>query len=104
MEQIIGITNARNNIKEIVDAVSDKNETYIVTRDCIPEVVIISYRKYMEDKKLLKQIEELKYEKLIKKSQTQFKDWLKQKGFDVSQLSDKEISEIIKNLQINNST
>jgi len=58
----------------------------------------------MEDRKLLKQMEELKYEKLIKKSQTQFKDWLKQKGFDVGQLSDKEISEIIKNLQINNST
>lgn len=102
MEHIIGITNARNNIKEIVDSISDKDETYIVTRDCIPEAVIISYKRYVEDKKLLKIIEELKYEKIIKKSQLQFKEWLDQKGFDASRLSEKEIGDMIKNLQINN--
>jgi prevent-host-death family protein len=102
MEHIIGITNARNNIKEIVDSISDKNETYIVTRDCIPEAVIISYKRYIENKKQLKIIEELKYEKLIKKSQLQFKEWLDQKGFDASSLSEKEIGNMIKNLKINN--
>ena len=103
MEQIIGITNARNNIKEIVDMISDKNETYIVTRDSIPEVVIMSYKKYIENKKLLNQIQELKYEKSIKKSLLQFKEWLKQKGFDTEKLSEEEIGEMIKNLQINSS-
>ncbi len=102
MEHIIGITNARNNIKEIVDTTSDKNDIYIVTRDCIPEVVIISYKKYMEDKNLLKQMLELKYEKSIKKSQSQFKEWLKQKGFNVSSLSEEEVGNMIKNLHINN--
>ncbi len=101
MEQIIGITNARNNIKEIVDTISDKNETYIVTRDSIPEVVIISYKKYIEDKKLFNQIQELKYEKSIKKSHLQFKEWLTQKGYDIEKLSEEEIGEMIKNLQIN---
>ena len=103
MEQIIGITNARINIKEIVDAISDKNETYIVTRDSIPEVVIMSYKKYIENKNLLNQIQELKYEKSVKKSQLQFKEWLTQKGYDIEKLSEEEISEMIKNLQINNS-
>ncbi len=101
MEQIIGITNARNNIKEIVDAISDKNETYIVTRDCIPEAVIISYKKYMENKKLLEKIVELQYEKSMKKSQSQFKEWLQQKGFSINNLSEEEIDEMIKNLHIN---
>lgn len=102
MEQIIGITNARNNIKEIVDTISDKNEIYIVTRDSIPEVVIISYKKYLENKELLNQIWEFKYEKSMQKSQLQFKEWLKQKGYDVNKLSEKEILDMIKNLQINN--
>ena len=100
MEQIIGITNARINIKEIVDRISDKNETYIVTRGSIPEVVIMSYKKYIENKKLLNQIGELRYEKSIKKSQLQFKEWLNQKGYDVNKLSEEEIYDIIKNLQI----
>jgi len=102
MEQIIGITNARNNIKEIVDIISDKNEIYIVTRDSIPEVVIMSYKKYLENKELLNQIWKFKYEKSIQKSQLQFKEWLKQKGYNVNKLSEKEILDIIKNLQINN--
>ena len=103
MEQIIGITNARNNIKEIVDTISDKNETYIVTRDSVPEAVIISYKKYIENKKLLHQMQELIYEKSVKKSKLQFKEWLAQKGYDAEKLSEEEIGEMIKNLQVNNS-
>ncbi len=102
MEHIIGITNARNNIKEIVDTISDKNEIYIITRDSNPEVVIISYKKYLENKKLLNQIWELRYEKSIKKSQLQFKEWLKKKGYDIDKLSEEEIGDMVKNLQINN--
>jgi len=37
----------------------------------------------------------------IKKSQLQFKEWLNQKGYDVNKLSEEEIYDIIKNLQIN---
>ena len=99
---VTGLGNARNNIKEIVDAISDKNEIYIVTRDSNPEVVIMSYKKYLENKKLLNQIWELKYESSIKKSQLQFKEWLNQKGYDVNKLSEEEICKMIKNLQINN--
>ena len=102
MEKIIGITNARNNIKEIVDIISDKDEVYIVTRDSNPEVVFMSYKKYLENKKLINQIWKLKYEKSVKKSKLQFKEWLKEKGYDVNKLSEEEIGKMIKNLQINN--
>ena len=104
MEHIIGITNARNNIKEIVDTISDKNDTYIITRGCVPEAVIISYKRYIEQKNLLKIVEELKYEKSIKNSQLQFKKWLDQKGFDTSRISEEEIGDMIKNLHINNNS
>ena len=53
MEKIIGITNVRTKIKDIVDKVSDKEETYIVTRDSKSEAVIISYDKYLENKELI---------------------------------------------------
>jgi len=103
MDQIIGITNARNNIKEIIDTISDKDETYIVTRDSVPEAVIISYKKYIENKKLLNQMNELIYEKSVKKSRLQFKEWLIQKGYDIEKLSEEEIGDMIKNLQVNSS-
>jgi prevent-host-death family protein len=102
MEQIIGITNARNNIKEIIDSISDKNETYIVTRDSIPEAVLISYSKYTENKKLIEKIAELQYENSMKKSKSQLKEWLQQKGVDIKDLPEEEILDMIKNLHINN--
>lgn len=46
MEKIIGITKARNNIKEIIDNIMDNNEKYIITRDTSPEAAIISYSDY----------------------------------------------------------
>ncbi len=104
MEQIIGITNARNNIKEIIDTISDQNETYIITRDSIPEAVIISYGKYIENKKLIKKIAELQYESSMKKSKGQLKEWLRQKGFEINDLPEEEILDMIKNLHINNIT
>jgi len=62
----------------------------------------MSYAKYLENKELLNQIWEFKYEKSMQKSQLQFKEWLKQKGYDIDNLSEKEILDMIKNLQINN--
>jgi len=38
----------------------------------------------------------------MQKSQLQLKEWLKQKGYDIDNLSEKEILDMIKNLQINN--
>jgi len=38
----------------------------------------LPYAKNFNTKKLMNQIGELKYEKAIKKSQLQFKEWLKQ--------------------------
>ncbi|MDP3011833.1 MAG: hypothetical protein Q8N27_03870 [Candidatus Hydromicrobium sp.] len=49
----------------------------------------------------MNQIGELKYEKSIKKSQLQFREWLEQKGYDINKLSEEEIYDMIKNLQIN---
>ena len=46
---------------------------------------------------------ELIYEKSVKKSLLQFKEWLTQKGYDIEKLSEEEIGDMIKNLQVNNS-
>ena len=102
MEEIIGITFARNNIKEIFDSFSNGSETYIVTRDSKPEAVIIPYKKYIESKELFSQIYRLKYEGAFQKSKIRFKEWLKEKGIDPGKISDKDLEWIVKELEINN--
>ena len=102
MEEIIGITYARNNIKEIFDSFANGSETYIITRGSKPEAVIIPYQKYIESKELFRQIYRLKYEGAFKNSKIQFKEWLKEKGIDPGKISDKDLDWIVKELEINN--
>jgi len=102
MEEIIGITFARNNIKEIFDSFSNGSETYIITRGSKPEAAIMPYKKYIESKELFRQVYRLKYEGAFKKSKLQFKEWLKEKGVDSSKISDKDLDWIVKELEINN--
>ncbi|MBN2073699.1 MAG: hypothetical protein JW770_07130, partial [Actinobacteria bacterium] len=73
----------------------------IVTRDTNPEAVIISYKDYLGYKELLKKISELQQDKAFEKSQEQFKKWLKEKGLNIENISDKDISWIIRTLEIN---
>ena len=97
MEKIIGITNVRTKIKDIVDKVSDKEETYIVTRDSKPEAVIMSYDKYLKNKELILQGRKIRLEKLLVETRRQFNEWLKKKGYDVNKLSEEEVERIIEN-------
>ena len=60
MERIIGITKARNNIKEIIDNIMDNNEKFIITRDTNPEAAIISYSDYLNYKEILRQLQAFK--------------------------------------------
>jgi len=76
-EKIIGITEARKNIKNLVDKVSEQNETYIIARDSKPES-----RK-------------LRFEKVLEETRDQFVQWLKKRGYDIEKLSEEEIERII---------
>jgi len=80
MEKIIGITKARNNIKEIIDSIMDNNEKYIITRDTSPEAAIISYSDYLNFKEIMRQLQAFKQDKALENAQKQFKERLSHKG------------------------
>ncbi len=97
MEKIIGVTETRNKIKDLIDKVSEKKEIFIITRDSRPEAVIMSYEEYLKNKKDIEEAKKIKFENVLEKTRSHFAEWLSKKGYDVSKLSDDEIYEIIKN-------
>ena len=101
MEHIIGITKARNSIKEIIDSIMDNNEKYIVTRDANPEAVIISYSDYLKHKEILKQFIELKNESARENSKDRIKEWLSGFGVKTEVIPEEEIVKMLKELEIN---
>jgi len=100
MEHIIGITKARNNIKEIIDSIMDNNEKYIVTRDANPEAVIISYSDYLKHKEVLKQFIELQNESARENSKDRIKEWLSGFGVKTDIIPEEEIIKMLKDLEI----
>ena len=101
MEHIIGITKARNSIKEIIDSIMDNNERFIVTRDANPEAVIISYSDYLKHKEILKQFIELKNESARENSKDRVKEWLSGFGVKTEVIPEEEIIKMLKDLEIN---
>ncbi|MCD4670836.1 MAG: type II toxin-antitoxin system Phd/YefM family antitoxin [Actinomycetia bacterium] len=101
MENIIGITKARNNIKEIIDSIMDDNERYIVTRDANPEAVIISYSDYLKQKEMLKQFVKLKNANTVETSKDRIREWLSKYGVETGKIPEEDITKMVKELEIN---
>ncbi len=95
MEKIIGITETRTQIKKIIDTISDKGESFIITRDSKPQAVIISYDNYLKSKELMEENWKYRFEKTLDESQEIFKKWLTKKGYDFNKLSEEDIERII---------
>lgn len=102
MEKIIGITKARNTIKEIIDNVMDNNEKFIITRDTTPEAAIISYSDYLNFKEIMKQLQEFKQDKALKNAKKQFREWLSDNGLGLDKIPEEEIERMIRELNISN--
>lgn len=101
MEKIIGITKARNNIKEIIDNIMDNNEKYIITRDTSPEAAIISYSDYLNFKEIMRQLQAFKQDEALVNAQKQFKEWLSDKGLSLDKIPEKEIERMVRELNVN---
>jgi len=101
MEKIIGITKARNNIKEIIDSIMDNNEKYIITRDTNPEAAIISYSDYLNFKEIMRQLQAFKQDKALENAQKQFKEWLSDNGINLKKIPEKEIERMVQELNVN---
>jgi len=101
MENIIGITRARNKIKDIIDRIMDDNEKYIVTRDANPEAVIISYSDYLNFKEISKKYNKLKNIDAIKNSKNRISELLSEYGIEEGKIPEEAILKIVKELDIN---
>ncbi|MDI6716965.1 MAG: type II toxin-antitoxin system Phd/YefM family antitoxin [Actinomycetota bacterium] len=95
MSKIIGVTQARSKLGEIVSDVAKKKEPYILTKGSKPEAVIISYEEYLAIKEQEKKLWNERFELALEKSRALFKEWLQRKGYDLDKLTEEELERII---------
>ena len=96
MNKIIGVTEARSKLKEILDDISKKRRPYVLTRGSKPEAVIIPYEEYLAIKEQAKRLWDERFELALKKSRAFFNEWLCKKGYDPDKLTEEEVERIIR--------
>ncbi|MCG2686316.1 type II toxin-antitoxin system Phd/YefM family antitoxin [Candidatus Parcubacteria bacterium] len=90
MPNLINITQARNNLSQLIDEVSNRKKTYVLLRDSVPQAAIVPYEEY----KLQEERWQEEAEKLMAKGEKSFKQWLKKRKMAVPRGED-EVYQIV---------
>ena len=90
MPNLINITQARNNLSQLIDEVSGRKKTYVLLRDSVPQAAIVPYEEY----KLQEERWQEEAEKLMAKGEKSFKQWLKKRKMAVPRGED-EVYQIV---------
>jgi len=95
MQQIISVTEFRNNLSSLTKQICQTKMPLVVVRDSQPELVVSSYQAYQErEEELLKN----KALALLNQGQTAFRKYLRKKGLDPAKLTDKQAEKILNEL------
>jgi len=96
MQQIVSITDARNNLSQLVKQVTTSLEPVVIVRDSVPEVALVPYAKIIENEKLEKQLWNLRWEELLKEAKKAGKRWAKKNKINLKTISEEKLYELIK--------
>lgn len=95
MDQIISITQARNSLSSIIDAVVQKGKRFILVRNSVPTAVIFPYEEALKDEVTKEETWKKQIKKAMRQSRYYFKKWLIKKGYDPKKLTEAEVLKII---------
>lgn len=95
MQQILNITQARNNLSSIVSGVAREKRKVVIVRDSMPEAVLIPYEEYIKEQNDIDRLWQLRFERLLQKGKKSFKKWAKKNKVDIKRLSEEKMYEIV---------
>ena len=95
MQQILNITEVRNNLSSLVSRISRENKPIVIIRDSMPEAVIVSYREFQKNEAEREKLWRQEFEKLRKVGKKHFRKWAKKKNIDIDKLTEEEVYDLI---------
>ena len=95
MQQIINITQARNNLSALVSRIAKDKKNVVIVRDSMPEAVLVPYREFVKNEADKEKLWKLEFEKLLSEGKKSFRVWAKKKNIDVDKLTEEEVYDLI---------
>lgn len=95
MQQIVNITDVRNNISQLVKEVAKENKTIVIIRDSKPEAALVSYEKArtlteQEDREWKK-----RFDTVMMAIRKQGRAYLKKRGIDWKKMTEEEFYDFV---------
>ncbi|MEK7127212.1 MAG: type II toxin-antitoxin system Phd/YefM family antitoxin [Patescibacteria group bacterium] len=95
MQQIVSITDARNNLSQLVDQVNSNSQPVVIVRDSKPEAAIVSYAQLSIQTQKDDELWNLKWDKLIKAGKKAGQTWAKDNGVDLKTMTEEKLYDLI---------
>ncbi len=95
MQQIVSITDARNNLSQLVAQVAAHQKSVVIVRDSQPEAILVPYAKALKDEEAKQKLWELEWERFLKEGKKIGRKFLKKKGLKRSQLTEEQLYDLI---------
>ena len=92
MRQIVSITQARNNLSDLVSQVSQTLNPVVIVRDSQPEAALVPYSQIQQADAQWKQ----KWEELLVAGKKAGKAWSVANKVNTDQLSEEEVYDLVK--------
>ncbi len=95
MQQIVCITDARNNLSELYNKVKAEGVQIVIVRDSEPGAMIVPYVKALQDEEVKRKLLEFQWESFLKEMKKVGKRFLKEKGLKRSNLTEEQLYDLI---------
>lgn len=96
MTKVIGVSEARTKFKAILDDVARGKHSYVLARGSKPEAAIIPYDEYQSLQEQARERWNERFDKALEHSREQFRQWLRERGYDPEKLSEEEVERIVR--------
>lgn len=95
MQQIVSITNARNNFSQLVASVAKTQQSVTIVRDSEPEAVLVPYARLLEDEEKNKKLWRFEWQRLMNEGKKAGKRWARKNNIDLKKVSEEELYALI---------
>ena len=95
MQQIVNITDVRNNLSRLVKEVAQKDNTIVIIRDSKPEAAIVSYEKARTINEAAEKEWKKQFDKVFSAIRKQGRAFLKKRGVDWKKMTEEEFYDFV---------
>lgn len=94
-QQFVSVTEARANLKQLMDLVMVGKSRVVLVRDSKPEVMLVRYNDVIEKEEVSEEEWQKRFSEAMREGRAYGRRWAKKNGIDLKKVTQEELYDII---------